>query len=73
VMALINNRMAVILKPADYTRWLIRDPGSSQGMGHGELPIDLLGSYDAEAMEAIPANKAVGNVRNNGPEMLNSA
>jgi putative SOS response-associated peptidase YedK len=73
VMAPIHNRMPVILKPADYTRWLTRDPGSSQGMGHGELPIDLLGSYDAEAMEAIPANKAVGNVRNNGPEMLNRA
>jgi putative SOS response-associated peptidase YedK len=41
-------------------------------MGHGELPIELLRPYDAEAMEANPANKGVGNVRNNGPEMLDA-
>ena len=35
-------------------------------------PIDLLRPYEAEAMRADTCNPAVGNVRNNGPEMLNS-
>jgi len=65
--------MPVILKPTDYSRWLARDPGSIKGLGHGDLPIDLLRPYDADAMKAVPCNPKVGNVRNNGPEMLNSA
>jgi putative SOS response-associated peptidase YedK len=73
LMEPVHNRMPVILKPADYTRWLARDPRSTQGLGHGDLPIDLLRPYDADAMKAAPCNPKVGNVRNNGPEMLNSA
>jgi putative SOS response-associated peptidase YedK len=69
----VHDRMPVILKPADYTRWLTRDPRSTHGMGHGDLPIDLLRPFDADKMQAAPANQGVGNVRNNGPEMLNSA
>jgi putative SOS response-associated peptidase YedK len=33
-------------------------------------PIDLLRPFPAEEMEMHPAHPAVGNVRNNGPEML---
>jgi putative SOS response-associated peptidase YedK len=73
LMAPVHNRMPVILKPADYARWLARDPGSTQGKGHGDLPIDLLRPFDADKMQAKTANQLVGNVRNNGPEMLNSA
>jgi len=73
LMAPVHNRMPVILKPTDYARWLARDPRSTQGKGHGDLPIDLLRPFDAENMQAAPANVLVGNVRNNGPEMLNSA
>ena len=38
LMASVHERMPVILQPADYTRWLIREPGSAQGMGHGDSP-----------------------------------
>lgn len=72
LMAPVHNRMPVILKPADYTRWLTRDPGSTHGLGHGQPPIDLLRPFDSEAMKSAPCNPKVGNVRNNGPEMLNS-
>jgi hypothetical protein len=50
-----------------------RDPGRSEGLGHGQLPSDLLCPYEADAMKMGPVNQKVGNVRNNGPEMLNSA
>jgi putative SOS response-associated peptidase YedK len=73
LMAPVHDRMPVILKPEDYTRWLTREPGSTLGMGHGDPPIDLLRPYDSDKMESAPANPGVGNVRNNGPEMLNSA
>ncbi len=52
LMEPVHNRMPVILAPGDYTRWLTRDPGDTYGMGHGELPLDLLRPYDAEAMKA---------------------
>jgi putative SOS response-associated peptidase YedK len=32
--------------------------------------LDLLHPYDASKMKMAPANPAVGNWRNNGPEML---
>ncbi|MCA8984058.1 MAG: SOS response-associated peptidase [Planctomycetaceae bacterium] len=60
-----HDRMPVILNPADYDRWL--DPGIN---GH-ELT-DLLRPCDA-ALIASPANQAVGNVRNEGPEMLSGS
>ena len=55
--------MPVIVAPRDYDRWLER------GEAH-QPPVDLLRPYPAEGMTAAPCNKAVGNVRNNGPEML---
>lgn len=61
----VHDRMPVILRPRDYDRWLAR----------GEVeqpPTDLLRPFDADAMQADACNPAVGNVRNNGPEMLNS-
>lgn len=62
----VHDRMPVILHPRDYDRWLER------GEGH-QPPVDLLRPYEAEEMAAAPANPLVGDVRNNGPEMLNSA
>ena len=64
--AQVHNRMPVILHPGDYDRWLQR------GEAH-KLPVDLLRPYEAEEMSADACNPAVGNVRNNGPDMLNSA
>jgi len=63
MMAQIHDRMPVILRPKDYDRWLSRDDG-------GQPPLDLLRPYESEEMEMSKANPAVGNVRNNGPEML---
>ena len=62
----VHDRMPVILHPRDYGRWLER--------GEAEhLPVDLLRPFEAEAMRVDACNPAVGNVKNNGPEMLNSA
>jgi putative SOS response-associated peptidase YedK len=65
LMAPVHNRMPVILHAKDYTRWLDRETE--------RLPLDLLRPYEAEEMASVPCNKAVGNVKNNGPEMLNGA
>jgi putative SOS response-associated peptidase YedK len=66
LVAQIHDRFALILHPKDYDRWLgIDDKG-----GDPRLPLDLLHPYDASKMKMTPANPAVGNWRNNGPEML---
>jgi putative SOS response-associated peptidase YedK len=57
--------MPVILHAKDYDRWLDRDAARP--------PVDLLKPYESEEMAAAPCNEDVGNVKNNGPEMLNSA
>ena len=59
----VHDRMPMILHPRDYDRWL--DRGETV-----QSPTDLLRPYEAEEMQADPCNPAVGNVRNNGPEML---
>jgi putative SOS response-associated peptidase YedK len=64
--ATVHNRMPVILHPDDYEEWLTRVDGES-------LPIGLLRPYPADEMKAKEAHKDVGNVRNNHPELLNSA
>jgi putative SOS response-associated peptidase YedK len=51
----------VILSERDHARWL--DPA-------GRDPAALLKACPADAMRAWPANPAVGNVRNQGPELL---
>ncbi len=62
----VHDRMPVILHPRDFDRWLER------GEAHAP-PVDLLRPYEAEGMKVSACNPAVGNVKNNGPEMLNSA
>ena len=59
----IHDRMPVILAPRDYERWL--EPGEPT-----HLPIDLLRPYPAEEMKAWKVGSAVGNVRNNAPELI---
>ena len=66
LMSSIHTRMPVILHPRDYDRWLSREITD-------QPPIDLLRPYESDAMTVAPANPLVGNVKNNGPEMLNSA
>lgn len=65
LMSRVHTRMPVILHSRDYDRWLSRDIA--------EPPVDLLRPFESDQMEMSAANQAVGNVRNNGPEMLNSA
>jgi hypothetical protein len=50
----------VVLRPADYDRWLSRETGERP-------PLDLLRPFDAEQMEAFPVDPRVGNLRNNEP------
>ncbi len=58
----VIDRMPVILHPKDYDRWLERDSERP--------PIDLLRPFESEQMVKWACNPLVGNVRNNGPEML---
>jgi putative SOS response-associated peptidase YedK len=59
----IHDRMPVILHRQDYERWLAPTEPS-------QLPIDLLRPFPAEEMKAWKVGSAVGNVRNNSPELL---
>jgi putative SOS response-associated peptidase YedK len=59
----LHNRMPVILQRPDYQRWLAPAEPS-------QLPIDLLKPFPAEQMKAWKVGSAVGNVRNNSPELL---
>ncbi|MBW4037484.1 MAG: SOS response-associated peptidase [Acidobacteria bacterium] len=63
LLAPICERMPVILHERDWDEWLSRDEAE-------EPPMHLLQPYEAEGMVAEVCNTAVGNVRNNGPEML---
>ena len=66
LMAPVHNRMPVILHPGDFNRWLDREPTD-------QPPIDLLRPFPADEMETFEVSKDVGNVKNNSPELLNSA
>ncbi|MDR5727530.1 MAG: SOS response-associated peptidase, partial [Terriglobia bacterium] len=61
--ASVHNRMPVILGPQHYARWLTR-------ADEEPLPIHLLRPYDSHAMRAWKVGREVGNVRNNGPDLL---
>jgi putative SOS response-associated peptidase YedK len=63
LMSRIHPRMPVILHARDYDRWLDREESE-------RLPVDLLRPLESDEMEMYEANLKVGNVRNNGPEML---
>lgn len=63
LLARIHSRMPVILRQRDWEEWLDRDDSRLP-------PMHLLRPYESEAMAAAPCNPGVGNVRNNGPEML---
>lgn len=66
LMSTIHTRMPVILSARDWEEWLDRDDSRP-------APVHLLRPYASDEMKAQLCNTAVGNVRNNGPEMLNSA
>jgi putative SOS response-associated peptidase YedK len=58
----MHDRMPVIIPEKDYDRWLKADPDRP--------PIDMLRPFDAEKMTAWKVNKAVGNVKNDSPELI---
>lgn len=62
----MHDRMPVIIPERDYDRWL--QPGNPD-----QPPIDLLRPFDAEKMTAWKVNKAVGNVKNDTPELIEPA
>ncbi len=65
LMVTLHDRMPAILHPQDYDEWLDRKQIE-------QPPIHLLKPYEANEMELYRANPKVGNVRNQGPDLLNS-
>ena len=61
----LHNRMPVIIPDRDYDQWLKADPDRP--------PIDLLRPFDADKMTAWKVDKAVGNVKNDSPELIEPA
>lgn len=61
VMAGIHTRMPVIIHPENYDEWL---NGDYRDLGH------LFEPFPAADMHAWPVNAKVGNVRNQGPELI---
>jgi putative SOS response-associated peptidase YedK len=62
LMEPIHDRMPVILAERDYERWL--EPGDP-----AKPPLDLLRPFPAEEMRAWKVGAAVGNVKNDSPEL----
>ncbi len=60
----LHDRMPVIISPPDYAVWLDPDSGD---------PARLFEPYPSEDMTAWPVSPAVGNVRNNHPDLLAEA
>ena len=58
-----HNRMPVIVRPADYERWIA--PAEPD-----RLPVDLLRPYPDERMTAWKVGPAVGNVKNDEPGLI---
>jgi putative SOS response-associated peptidase YedK len=62
VCAPIHDRMPVILAPEDWPRWL--------GAAEDRKALLARGSFPADRMECWPVGRAVGNVRNDRPELI---
>jgi putative SOS response-associated peptidase YedK len=57
-----HDRMPLIVKRADWQRWL--EPGDAD-----RPPVDLLRPFDADQMKAWQADAKINDVRNTGPEL----
>ncbi|MDL4771987.1 MULTISPECIES: SOS response-associated peptidase [Thermomonosporaceae] len=60
----IHDRMPMVVEPDRWDAWL--DPGLTEAAGVRELLVPAM----AGTMEAFPVSKAVNNVKNNGPELI---
>jgi putative SOS response-associated peptidase YedK len=63
VMAKLHNRMPVILGENDWPKWLGEEPATQDEL------LGLLKSCPDDALKIWPVDKAVGNVRNKGPQL----
>lgn len=62
----MHDSMPVVIPERDYDHWLkLGDPDRA--------PIDLLRPFDASKMTAWKVDKAVSNVKNDTPELINPA
>jgi putative SOS response-associated peptidase YedK len=66
VVEQLHDRMPCIIPEKDYDRWL-------QPSDPDRPPIDLLRPFDADKMTAWKVDKAVGNVKNDSPELIEPA
>jgi putative SOS response-associated peptidase YedK len=64
VMGKLHDRMPVILAERDWPKWLGEEPAAEQEL------LALLKSCPDEALKIWPVNNMVGNVRNNGPQLI---
>jgi putative SOS response-associated peptidase YedK len=63
-LAEIHDRMPVILDEADWPKWLSEEPATEEEL------VALLKPCPDEALKVWPVDNAVGNVRNNGPQLI---
>jgi putative SOS response-associated peptidase YedK len=63
-MGELHDRMPVILAEIDWPKWLGEEPASEQEL------LALLKPCSDEALKIWPVDKMVGNVRNNGPQLI---
>lgn len=66
-MAPVHDRMPVILPASSWDAWLDPDNHDTAALK------DLLGPAPDDLLDAYPVARAVGNVRNNGPHLLDPA
>jgi putative SOS response-associated peptidase YedK len=64
MMGELHDRMPVILAESDWPRWLGEEPASEQDL------LALLKPCPDEALKIRPVDRMVGNVRNNGPQLV---
>ena len=64
VMGELHDRMPVILDEADWPKWLGEAPATKEEL------LTLLKPCSDEALKLWPVDRAVGNVRNKGPELI---
>jgi putative SOS response-associated peptidase YedK len=67
VMAELHDRMPVILAEEDWAKWLGEEPASEEEL------LALLKPCPDDALKIWPVGKAVGNVKNNGPQLIATA
>ena len=63
-MGELHDRMPVILAEIDWPKWLGEEPASEQEL------LALLRPCQDDALKIWPVDKMVGNVRNNGPQLI---